>query len=124
MSIHATITGRLGADPETTQTSGGHTVTRFRVASDYGWGDRRTTTWVSCSMFGRRGERLADILRKGSYVVVRGELHTSEGDGGRTWVNMDVDDVDLPPKSVNESSPQRTERQSYGNTGGGGDVPF
>ena len=68
MTISATIIGRLGAPPETRQV-GQHTVTEFRVATDHGFGDRRTTTWVSVSIWGKRGQTAADHFSKGDGII-------------------------------------------------------
>ena len=135
MTIHATITGRLGRDPEIKSTERGTPLLRFSMASDHGWGDRKSTTWVGCTLFGRRAESMGKILRKGSYITVRGAVYTTQSDDGKTWVNCDVDDVDLPPRSVNDGSSGQSgsyvggtstgEAGGYGGgQGGGDDIPF
>jgi len=106
MSINATLFGRMGADPET-RDAGSSTVTSIRVASDHGFGDRKTTTWVSISIWGKRGQWVSDNMRKGERVVASGMLHQ------RTWTKKDgtegmsleleatqVDRVDWPEKSA------------------------
>jgi len=111
MSITATIFGRMGADPET-RDAGSSTVTSIRVASDHGFGDRKTTTWVSVSIWGKRGQWISDNMRKGERVVASGMLHQ------RTWTKKDgteglslelnatqVDRVDWPEKGATSSSP-------------------
>lgn len=129
MTIHATITGRLGADPELRSTASGTPMLRLRLASSHGWGDRETTTWVGCTMFGRRAESVARLLSKGSYVTVRGAVYETEGQDGRRYLNCDVDDIDLPPKSVNAGAAPAREQErpaAYGSqpTGSDDDIPF
>ena len=73
-----TFTGRLGADGELRTTQSGEKVLGFRVANDVGFGERKTTQWVDCSIWGRRAEALAPHLTKGKAVVVSGEVTIRE----------------------------------------------
>ncbi|ALG71534.1 single-stranded DNA-binding protein [Azospirillum thiophilum] len=73
-----TFTGRLGADGELRTTQSGEKVLGFRVANDVGFGERKTTQWVDCSIWGRRAESLAPHLTKGKSVVVSGEVTLRE----------------------------------------------
>jgi single-strand DNA-binding protein len=73
-----TFTGRLGADAELRTTQGGEKVLGFRVANDVGFGDRKTTQWVECSLWGRRGESISQFMTKGKQVCVSGELTLRE----------------------------------------------
>lgn len=73
-----TFTGRLGADGELRTTQSGEKVLGFRVANDVGFGERKTTQWVDCSIWGRRAEALAQHLTKGKQVVVSGEVTLRE----------------------------------------------
>lgn len=61
--------GRLGKDAETRQTQGGETVTSFSVGCNAG---RDKTVWVECAMFGERGTKLAQYLKKGTPVAGSG----------------------------------------------------
>lgn len=74
-----TGTGRLGRDAETRQ-AGSSVVTSFSVACDGFANGEKTTTWVDCSLWGARGERVAQYLTKGAIVSVAGrgalELYT------------------------------------------------
>lgn len=73
-----TFTGRLGADAELRTTQSGEKVLGFRVANDVGFGDRKTTQWVECSLWGRRGESISQFMTKGKQVCVSGELTLRE----------------------------------------------
>src|SRR3954451_16434544 len=59
-----TFSGRVGADAELRTTQSGEKVLSFRVANDIGFGDRRTTQWVDCSMWGKRAESVANYVKK------------------------------------------------------------
>ncbi len=77
------FTGNLGRDAEQRFTGDGKSIVSFAVAVTAGFGDNKTTTWVKCSLFGKRGESLMPYLTKGQQVAVSGEL--SE----RKWTNRD-----------------------------------
>ena len=91
--LNATIAGNIGKDAET-RTAGQGTVTGFNVAVEQRGKDGKKTTWIGCSMWGKRGETLAQYLTKGSKVCVAGELTTREHDG-KTYLDLNVSDVTL-----------------------------
>lgn len=98
--IAATVTGRLGGDAEVRQ-AGGSSVCSFTMASDRY--DSKTKTkvaeWVRVSLWGKRGDTLAQYLTRGSTVAARGELSTRTYDGkdgqSRTSLELRADDVEL-----------------------------
>lgn len=107
------VSGRLGKDPEVRSTQGGSTIMSFSLAVS----DRRKngqtgkweeiTHWLDCVVFGKRAESLAKILRKGSYVMVTGRLSQSKWEdkqgNKRSKVEVVVSDVDLPPRTQDQS---------------------
>lgn len=93
--IAATVAGNVGRDAEIQHTNGGMVVLKFSVASSTKRGDRENTTWVSCALWGKRGQALADYLTKGAQVVVAGSVTMTEGKDGKPYLNMDVSDVKL-----------------------------
>jgi len=124
MTIHATLAGRIGRDAETRQ-AGQTTATGFSVATDHGFGDRKQTLWVDCTLWGTRGERLASHLTKGSGVIVSGPLYTHEHNG-KTYLKLDVREFEFAPTNSADRDQGggsygggRTERQSYGEQSGG-----
>ena len=78
-----TATGRLAADAEVKYTQGGDAIAEFRLASDVGFGEKKTTNWFRCSVFGKRAEPLAPHLVKGTPVTVFGTLTLRE------WTNRE-----------------------------------
>lgn len=70
---HGTFAGYLGRDAEV-KTVGQNKVCNFSVAVATGWGDKKSTLWVSCGLWGERGEKLAQYLTKGSAVTVSGDV--------------------------------------------------
>jgi len=99
MNIY-TFTGRLSRDSEQRFTQGGMAICSFSVAVDYGFGDKKGTNWVRCSLFGKRAEGgLPQYLKKGTQVAVSGELrlgeYTDKDGNTRTSVDLNVNDVTL-----------------------------
>ncbi len=94
------FTGRLARDCEQRFTQGGMAICSFSVAVDYGFGDKKGTNWLRCSLFGKRAEGgLPQYLKKGAQVAISGELRISEYDdkdgNKRTSVDVSVDKLDL-----------------------------
>lgn len=86
--------GRVGKDAVTRHTQAGKAVTGWSLAVDKGWGERKETIWLDCSLWGERGEKLGQHITKGSQLGVTGELGTREHDG-KTYITLDVRDVTL-----------------------------
>lgn len=94
-----TFTGRLGADAELRNTSSGQAVAQFRVASDVGFADKKTTNWFQCQLWGKRGEALSQYLVKGLQVTVFGTLTLREWEDKsglkRISPDVSVDEIEL-----------------------------
>lgn len=88
-----TIAGRLTKDA-TTREAGSDKVTGFSVAVDDRTGKDKSTLFFECSIWGKRGETLAQYLTKGSSVTVSGDLGTREYDG-KTYLTLRVEQVTL-----------------------------
>ncbi len=68
---------RLGKDSEMGTTGSGKQVLNFVGAYDIGYGDNKKTQWVECSLWGDRGQKVAQYLLKGSQIVVTlDDLHS------------------------------------------------
>jgi len=70
------ITGRLGRDPEQRFTSGGKAVANFSIAVDYGFGDKKITSWIPVVCWEKTAELAQQYLAKGSQVGVEGRLQS------------------------------------------------
>ena len=86
--------GRVGKDAQTRFTQGGDPVTGWSLAVDCGYGDKKQTLWLDCSLWGKRGEKVAEYITKGSQLGVTGELGTREHDG-KTYLTLRVLEVSL-----------------------------
>ncbi|HMQ92494.1 MAG TPA: single-stranded DNA-binding protein [Amaricoccus sp.] len=84
MNVFSTL-ARVVADAEL-RTVGSQQVANVRLASDTGFGDRKSTLWINGAVWGARAEKLAPMLVKGGQVFVSGELSQREyqaKDGGK-----------------------------------------
>jgi len=117
MSLNVfTFNGRLGADAEVAFTQGGTAIWTARVAVDYGWGDKKGTTWLNAKALGKHAESLGKLeLRKGARIGAYGELQVREydkRDGGKgTSVDVLVSQIDLLDKRQESGDQQRSPAQ-------------
>jgi len=88
------ISGGIGKDAVLRRTQDGDAILGFSVAVDDGYGDKKRTIWFDVSMFGKRGEKLADMLTKGTKVSVSGDLGTREHEG-KTYLTVRANEVTL-----------------------------
>jgi single-strand DNA-binding protein len=91
--IIGTVSGRLGKDAVQRDTKAGP-VCSFSIASDSKRGGEKVTTWIGCSIFGARGEKLRQYLTKGTSVIVVGELSQRVYEG-KPQLDCKVDQLDL-----------------------------
>ena len=66
-----TIAGNIGRDAVVRRTNAGDAVAGVPVAVEERNGQDRRTLWFDCSLWGKRGEALAQYLTKGSRVTVK-----------------------------------------------------
>lgn len=76
------LLGNLGADPELRQTGAG-SVLKLRLATSETWLDKdkqrqERTEWHTVTVWGKRAEGLARILKKGTRIFVEGGLRTTQ----------------------------------------------
>ena len=102
--LNITAVGNLGGDPELKELGSGPVAT-FSLGART---SKDNTTWISCSVFGKRAEIIMQYFSKGSRVTVngRGNLRFYEGRGGeaRTSLDLIVNEFSLPEK---KSDPKR-----------------
>lgn len=73
------IAGHLGADPEVRFTSSGQKVTTLRVAARCRKsGSEDLTIWWRVTLWGEQWDKLISYLKKGSSVIVFGDLNKPE----------------------------------------------
>lgn len=69
-----TAVARIGKDPEQRYSANGDSIVSFNGAVDSGFGDKKVTTWIKYTLWGKRGESVLPYLAKGNQVAVSGEL--------------------------------------------------
>ena len=92
------IIGNLGRDPELRYTPNGRPVASFTVAVNQSTKNQQTgewiesTDWFRVSVWGDRGERAAENLRKGARVFVDGRFRTREyeANDGQKRMSLDI----------------------------------
>ena len=83
------LLGRVTMDPDLRYTPSGAAVLGFRIAVDRAWRDKATDEWkreasfFQVNLWGQAAERLSKTMRKGSAVLVEGQLRS------RTWEGKD-----------------------------------
>lgn len=109
------FTGNLGNDAESRFTPSGDAVVSFPVGVKSGYGDKASTTWARCQMWGKRGEAVAQYLTKGQLVGVTGELTLREydkKDGSKGYsLEVRVNDLTLLGKR-DDATRQQAPRQA------------
>ena len=88
-----TIFGRLGTDPEIRFTSNGQKVTTLRVATNSRKGAKDETIWWRVTVWGENFEKLISFLKKGSAVIIVGELSKPEiftDKEGKSQVSLNI----------------------------------
>jgi single-strand DNA-binding protein len=98
-----TLFGNLGVDPELRTLPSGRSLLKMRLATNESWINKEgvreeRTEWHHVVMWGPRAEGLARILRKGSFLLVEGQIRTTsyEKDGEkRYFTDIHADNIVL-----------------------------
>lgn len=104
------LAGHLGADPEVRYTSSGQKVTLLRVAAKARRSGKDETIWWRVTIWGEQFDKMLAHLKKGSAVIVIGDLAKPEiytDREGNPQVSMNV-----TATSVHFSPFGRTERDT------------
>lgn len=117
-----TIAGNIGKDAVTRSTQQGDKVTGWTVAVEDRKGNEKSTIWFDCTLWGKRGESLAQYLTKGSKVAVSGELSTREHEG-KTYLTIRAEQVTLMGGKQDGGERRDDQGQSHGGGYGAGGGP-
>ena len=96
------LSGNLGSDAVTRQTQKGDKVTSFNVGSKQGFGDSASTNWFRCTIWGERGEKIAQYLLKGVKVFVTGELSIGSYEG-KPQYDVRVNEIEWERRQAGEA---------------------
>lgn len=75
---HMMLAGNLGAEPEVRFTNNGNKVTVLRIACNTRRGGKDETTWWRVTIWGEQFDKFISFLKKGSSVIVHGEMAKPE----------------------------------------------
>lgn len=106
--------GNISKDCELRYTPNGDAVAQFNFALNSGYGDKKITTWLNCSLWGKRAKSLAPMLLKGARVGITGELtnrpYTAKDGTERFNLEVRINDVTLlggnSKSENNQSTPE------------------
>lgn len=89
-------------------------VLQFSFALNSGYGDKQVTTWLNCSLFGKRAKTLSDMVKKGERVGITGELTNrpyKDKQGNEKYsLELRVNDITLLGKRSENSNVQETRK--------------
>ena len=118
--IKLIVSGRVGQDAEV-KNVGDNTVCSFSVAHTekvYGATPSEKTIWVTCSIWGDRGVKLAPHILKGTFVVVEGTggvngyLNKNTG-AAEAVIRCMVNSLEFGGKPTTGENPKVTEATSF-----------
>jgi single-strand DNA-binding protein len=139
------LLGNLGADPELRVTQGGQAILKLRLATTENYMDsnnvrQERTEWHQVTLWGKRGESLAKLLKKGERIFVEGRIQTSTYDkGGEKRYRTEVVATNIilngrteerPREASDDAPPRRPARGAprpddvFGGPADDGDLPF
>lgn len=115
------ILGHLGSDPETRVTPNGVKITTFRMATNSRRAGKDETVWWRVTVFGDKFEKMMPHLKKGSALIVMGELNKPEiwmDKEGRPQVTLEIvaEMLRFSPFGRTDRSQENTGGHSYGAT--------
>lgn len=116
-----TAVGNVGKDAMLKFTPNGTAKAEWSMACSEKYGERESTEWVNCVLWGKRAEALAEHITKGKGLVVFGKMLTRnwDDDQGQKHYRTEVTVEDVQFMSGN---PQPRERQQQGDEYD--DLPF
>lgn len=105
------FTGHISRDPELSFVpSSGLAVTKFGLAVNDGWGEKKTVNFLNMVAFGKTAEAITSYVAKGSKVTVRARVKTGsyENKKGRKIYTTDfiIDEIEFPSKKESQGQPQ------------------
>jgi len=108
------ISGNVTKDAVQRRTQNGDPVLGFDVAVN----DHKTKAamFFQCSLWGKRGDSLGPLLKKGKPVSVSGEFGVREHEG-KTYLTVNASEVTL--MGGNTDKPAQSDRTSYDDRSGG-----
>lgn len=114
-----TIAGHLGADPEVRFTPSGNKVTTLRVACNSRRSGKEETIWWKVTLWGDSFDKLIPHFKKGSPIVVMGEMSKPEmftDREGKSQISLNIVAYNISFSPFGRS--EKKSDSSYGNHSG------
>lgn len=108
------IQGRLTGEPEIRTTQNDKEIGSFSVACDTGYGDKKSTTFFSVNVFGKKTSVLKHFS-KGDGIIVTGQISEEKWDDRQTgekrsrWV-VSAEDIHFPLQKPKDKDTSHFER--------------
>lgn len=111
-----TLAGTVGKDSIVQRTPNGDPVLNFSLAVDDGYGENKKTMWFDVSMFGKRGQSLQPLVKKGARLTAVGDFAIREREG-KTYFQCRATDIDLQwtprPQEERAANSNQMDREEY-----------
>ena len=85
----AILVGHVGKEPEFRETKSGDTIATFSLATNSGYGEKKTTDWHRVVFFGKTADVVKEYVSKGSQLYVEGRISNrsyDDKDGNKKYV--------------------------------------
>ena len=120
---------RIGKDAELKQSNSGKSFLSLSVVYDIGFGENKTSQWMSLVMFGAQAEKLAQHLTKGKQIVIRADELRTEVYQEKAYLKGTLSSVefvssskqDAPQDSHNTQKSNGYQKQQFDDDS---DLPF
>lgn len=104
--LSITAHGNLGRDPELATDKTGQEYAKFSLAATTG---KEETTWLSCTVWGKRAQTFMRYCTKGSKITIigKGKLRTYTNKEGveKSTLDVSVTDFTLPARQTPIDNP-------------------
>lgn len=122
------LAGRLGKDPEVKTYSGGSSMCKFSLATDWQNKQERKTDWHTVCAFGKLAEACGKALGKGSQVLVEGSLHygsyTDKNGTERRTADIYADKVEFLDRRADGAPAAGKLSPNFAQVSENDDIPF
>jgi single-strand DNA-binding protein len=121
------IAGNLGSDPEMKYLNDETAVTNFSMAANRVWYDKNgekveQTVWYRIAAWGKQAESCNTYLKKGSYVIVEGQLTPDDKGNPRIWA--DKEGIARASYEVRATRVEFGPKKTNGAGGSSEEIPF
>lgn len=111
------IMGYLGADAETRFTPNGQKVVTLRIATTTRKGGKEETIWYRVTIWGDRFDKMLPYLKKGSGLIVVGELNKPDiytDRDGKSQISLEVtaEFIRFSPFGKGDKSGEKEQQES------------